>query len=177
MLLRDADIEAAIREGLGKAMQAGGIHHCCRDGDHSFVDTAQPEQLLREHIGPVLTRSNAKSLTGLGIDLAYGVEAVFLMVFGSLEAVALPGNAMHQHGPTELLRLLESSFKGHDVMTIYRAYILQAQVGEHALWRQHIFQPHLDAVQDVIGRISPQWRTTDIALHQIQDLLVTGIRA
>ena len=105
VLFGDADIEAAIRERLGKTVQPRRIHHRCRNGDDAFVVTAQPEELLGEQLGPGLPGGSADGLAGGGVDLADGVEVVLLMVLGGLETVALAGDAVHQDWTAELLGL------------------------------------------------------------------------
>jgi hypothetical protein len=52
VLLGNPDVEAAIRECLGKSVQARRIDHRGRNGDDSFVRTTQPEQLFGEQFGP-----------------------------------------------------------------------------------------------------------------------------
>jgi hypothetical protein len=104
-----------------------------------MATTRSPQKLLGEQVGPGLPGgSPADRLTGLGVDLANGVEAILLMVLGSLEAVAFAGDAVHENRTVELLGLLEGSLDRWYVVAIDRPHVLQAQVGEHALWRQYV---------------------------------------
>ena len=62
-------------------------------------------------------------------------------------------------------------------MTIDRPDVLQAQVREHPLRCQHVLQPDLDAMQDVVRGVADQGRPADTAFHQLQELLVARVGA
>ena len=112
MLLGDSDVEAPVGERRGEAVQPGRVEHGRGDGDDPHVSAAQPQQLLGEHLGQRLPGDTAHRLAGQGVDLADGVEAVLLVVLRGLEALALAGDAVHQHGTAELPRLLERAGPG-----------------------------------------------------------------
>ena len=90
---------------LCKPVQPGRIHHRCRNGDDSFILTAQLEEFVGEQLGPGLPRVPADGLTGRGVDLADRVEVVLHVVLRGLETVALAGEAVHQNWTAELLGL------------------------------------------------------------------------
>ena len=61
VLFGDADVEAAIGKRLCKPVQPGRIHHRCRNGDDSFILTAQLEELVGEQLGPGLPGVHRRS--------------------------------------------------------------------------------------------------------------------
>ena len=175
MLLGDPDVEAAVGERLGESMQAGRVHHRRGDRDDLLVGAAQPEELLGEDIGPGLPGARGERRAGDRVDLADRVEAILVVVLGRLEAVALAGQAVHEHRPAELAGLLERPLERSDVVTVDRPDVLQAQVGEHPLRGEHVLQPDLDAVQDVVRHVAQQRCAVHPALDHVEDLLVPRV--
>ena len=145
------DVEAAVGEGRGEAVEPGGVDHGRTDRDDALVEHAEFEQLLGEDVGPLHGPGTAQGGSRTGVDLADGVEAVLDVVLGGLEAVALLGQAVHEHRPAELLGLTERPLDRLLVVTVDRADVLQPEVGEHALRRDHVLEPDLEPVQEVVG--------------------------
>ena len=177
VLLGDADVEAAVGERLGEPVQPGRIEHRGGDRHHPLVGAAQPQQLLGEHLGPGLPGRSPERLAGHRVDLADRVEAVLLVVLGRLEALALAGQAVHEHRAAELPRLLQRALHRGDVVTVDRPDVLQTQVGEHPLRSEHVLQPDLDPVQHVVRRVADQRRPAHAALDHVEDLLVARVGA
>ena len=92
----------------------------------------------------------AERRAGPGVDLADRVEPVLDVVLGRLEAVALLGQAVHQHRTAELLGLPQGPLDGGLVVPVDRSDVLQSEVGEHALRRDHVLEPDLESVQQVV---------------------------
>ena len=143
----------------------------------SLVGAAQPEKLLGEDIGPGLPGARGERRAGDRVDLADRVEAILVVVLGRLEAVALPGQAVHEDRSTELAGLLERPLERADVVTVDRPDVLQTQIGEHPLRGEHVLQPDLDPVQDVVRDVAQQRRPAHPPLDHIQDLLVPRVGA
>src|SRR5512133_4135287 len=97
------------------------------------------------------------------------------MVLSGCEAVALARYAVHQNRTAELLGLPQGTLNGCNVVTIDWSDVFQAEVGEQPLRRENVLQPDLDAMQDVVRGIADQRCAADVALHQVQDLLVTRV--
>ena len=164
-------------KGLGEPVQPGGIEHRGGDRDHPLVDAAEAEQFLGEHVGPGLSAHRAQRGAGRRVDLADRVEAILLVVLGGLEAVALAGQAVHQHRAAELLGLVQRPLHRGDVVAVDRADVLHAQIREHALRGEHVLQADLDPVQQVVRGAADQRRAADIALDHVEDLLVLRVGA
>ena len=177
MLFGDTDVEAAIGKRPGKPVQPCRIDHRCGNGDDSLVVAAQPKEFLGEQLGPGLASRSPDGLAGNGVDLADGVEAILFMVLGGLETVALARDAMHQDRTAEPLGLPQRTLHLGNVVTIDWPDVLQAQVREQPLRCQHVLQPDLDAMQDVVRGVADQGRPADTAFHQLQKLLVARVGA
>ena len=54
VLLGDADVEAAVGEGVGEPVQSGRVDHRRGDRHDPLVVGAEPDQLLGEDVGPGL---------------------------------------------------------------------------------------------------------------------------
>ena len=70
VLLGDADIEGALREGLGEDVDAGARRHRRGDGDDAIVFRRFLDQALAEHLG-------VGRRVGLGLGLAAGNDVEF----------------------------------------------------------------------------------------------------
>ena len=177
MLLGDADVHHPFREGGGEPVETGRVDHRRADGDDPLVHRPQLEDLLGEHVGPLDRAGTADGHAGLGVDLADRVEAVLLVVLRRGVAVALAGQTVHQDGSTELLGVPQRAFDGRLVVTVDRADVLQPEIGEHALRRDHVLEPALDAVQQVVGGAPEQRRPVDLLADELEHLLVPGVGA
>src|SRR5450755_4165883 len=84
---------------------------------------------------------------------------------------------MHYDWATKALRLCERLFERRDVVAVDRADVLQAQVFEKSLWRQHIFESALDAVQRIEEWFTDQRCAPENFLDLLQRLLIPRVRA
>lgn len=67
--------------------------------------------------------------------------------------------------------------QGGDVVPIDRAGVLDAEIGEHRLRGEHVLDPGLESVQQVVGGPADQGQPGDGALDQAERLLVAMVRA
>ncbi len=100
VLLGDADVVDAVREGLGELVEADRLEHGRGDGDDVLALLAELEHLLAEDARPV-GAGGGDGQAGVGVDLADGVEAVGLVLEGGLVAAALLGEAVHDDRAAE----------------------------------------------------------------------------
>ena len=137
VLLGDAHIEAAVREGLLEEVQARAVQHGGGDADNLLVGAGQLHQGLAEHAG-VAGRGGLRwvhhdlgDLAGLGVE---GRDAVPLhrVLHGGLVAVALLGLHVQQHRAVLhlLLGLGQGLGGGVHIMAVHGAQVAEAQVLE-----------------------------------------------
>lgn len=77
---------------------------------------------------------------------------------------------MHDDRPAEALGPLQGGLQGLDVVAVDRAYVLQAEVLEHALRGDEVLQPLLGAVQRLVQRLPDDGSA-------LQDVLAAGQEA
>ena len=176
MLFGDAHVKDPVREGGREAAQAGGVQH--GGGQRNDVLTALPKlhHGFSEGVGPRGLTDADRAPREL-VDLADGVEAVFLVVLGRLEAATLAGHAVDDDRAAELPGLLEVVGQRANVVTVQRAHVLDAEVGKHRLRRQHVLDASLDPVHDVVDGAAEHRDALDRALDEAQRLLVTVVGA
>ncbi len=171
VLLGDADVVHAVREGLGEPVQADGLEHGGGDGDDVLALLAEPDHLLAEDGGPVGAGGGDRQAR-VGVDPADGVEAVRLVLEGGLVAAALLGEAVHDDGAAEPLGAGQRGLQGLDVVAVDRADVLQAEVLEHALRGDEVLQALLGAVQGVEERLAHDRGAVEDLLGAGQEALV-----
>ena len=133
MLFGNADIEGAIGEGLGEAVDAGARRHRGGDRDDLVVDLRFLDQLRGKD---VLVARRA----GLGLDLRAGDDVEFLDAvvfvlggFGGAVALALLGHDMDDDRTFGgIADVFEHRHQMFEVMAVDRANIVETQFLEQA---------------------------------------------
>ena len=128
MLLGDSDVEHAVGEPLGHAVQSGGSQHRSGDADQPFVSLGESNELIGEHIRPGGRRRRLERFPGLGIDLPDRVELVGGVAACRLVPAALVGDRVHDHGGTVVFRLAQRRLHGVLVMTVDRTDVLDLEI-------------------------------------------------
>ena len=97
-------------------------------------------------------------LTGDRVDRDRRVHLLGLVGFGRGVAHPLAGSDVHKHRAAEAAGMPQRGFHGAFVVTVDRADIFQAQVGEQQLRRQRVLDARLDAVHEAVGDLAEQWQ-------------------
>jgi hypothetical protein len=84
---------------------------------------------------------------------------------------------VHQHRAAEPLGLRERLLDLSAVVSVDGADVLEPEVLEHALRREHVLEALLDAVQGLVERLPDQRRAAERALDQLEGLFVAGVGA
>ena len=100
------------------------------------------------------------------------VHLVGLVVLGRRVAVTLAGDAVHDHRTVEAARQPERVLHRRDVVPVDRSDVLQPEVLEHALRRQHVLHAALHAVQRLVERRPDDRDPRQVVLHAAEHALV-----
>ncbi len=149
VLLGDADVVDAVREGVGELLQADGLEHRGGDRDDVLALVAEGDHLVAEDGGPVGAGGLDRE-AGVGVDGADAVEAVGLVLEGGLVAAALLGEDVDDHRAAEPLGAGQRGLRRLDVVAVDRADVLEAEVLEHALRGDEVLEALLRAVQRLV---------------------------
>ena len=148
-----------------------------RDGDDPLVHRPELDHLLGEDVGPVTAPGPPIATPVLASILPTAWKRSSSWFSAGGVAVALAGQAVHQDGSAELLGLPQRSLDRRHVVTVDRTDVLQPEIGEHALRRDHVLQPDLDPVQQVVGGAPEQRCPVDLLADELEDLLVPRVGA
>ena len=100
------------------------------------------------------------------------------MILRRLESLALAGDAVHDDRLPELAGLLQQIRQGSDVVPVDGAGVLDAEVGEQAvLGRQHVLDPGLEAVHQVVERAPDEGHRLHRAFDEAERLRVARVGA
>ena len=151
MLLGDADVEAAVREGLGERGEPRRAEH--RRGDRDDVAARVPERhhLLGEHRRPA-HRRGPRGATRLGVERRRAVHLLGDVVLRGRVAAALPGDGVHDHRTAEVPGPAQRRLHGRHVVPVDRPEVLEPEVGEQLLRAQRVLHPGLERVQPGVDR-------------------------
>ena len=133
MLLRNANVEHALRVLLGELVQPGRPEHRRGDTHQSRVPISECDDLVGEHRRPRGLARGVDGLAGFRIDLPDRVELVCRVGESRLVAATLFRDRMHDDRSAVVLRLLQFLGEGFYVVTIDRPEILDIEVGVQRL--------------------------------------------
>ena len=167
VLLGDADVEAALREGLGEQVEPGAGRHGGVDRDDPVVGRRLADQLLGEHRG-VAGRVRLGLVLRAGDDVELG-DAVILVggTLGRPVALALLGHDVDQHRPAVagVADVLQHRDQVVEIVAVERADIVEAQLleqraaggqaaGELLGARGHGLQPRREILGQLLGDVA-----------------------
>ena len=135
MLLGDPHIEILVRMMRLEAVETGAVGHGGGDGHHLRIEVGQLHQGIGEHLG-VRAAAQRLCLAGFGIVGTKPMK-LLLLLHGRLEAFALLGEHVQQHGTVLLLEKFERFDQRGDVVPVDGAKVLQPQVLEDDAGPQH----------------------------------------
>ena len=85
------------------------------------------------------------------MDFADRMEAVCDVFFRRSVSAPLLRDGVDNDGLVQAARPRQRGFHRNDVMPVDRSQILQPQILEHDLWRQHVLDSHFQSVQRFEG--------------------------
>ena len=132
MLLGDADIEAALGEDFGEAVEPGARRHGRGDGDDLVVGARLLDQRIGEDLGVARRRAGGLRFLRAGhdIELADAVELVG-RDFGRPVALALLGHDMDQDRPVlHGAHIAQHGKQMIEIVPVDRADIIEAELLE-----------------------------------------------
>ena len=132
MLLGDADIEAALGENLGEAVEPGARRHGRGDGDDLVVGARLLDQGIGKHLGVARRRAGGGGFLRPGddVELADAVEFVGGDLGGAV-ALALLGDDVDQDRPVlHGAHIAQHGQQVIEIMPVDRADIIEAELLE-----------------------------------------------
>ena len=135
VLFGDAHIEVLIGMVRLEAVETGAVGHGGGDGHHFGIVVGQLHQRVGEDFG-VSAAAQRLGLAGLRIVRAQAVK-LLLLLHGGLEALALLGEHMQQHGAVLLLEEFESLDQRGGIVAVDGAVVFQAEFLEDDAGPQH----------------------------------------
>ncbi len=106
----------------------------------------------------------------------HGMHLVGFVVLGRRIAHALAGDDVHDHRSVEAPRVAQCTFHGVLVVSVDRADVLQAEVGEHHLRRQRVLDARLDAVHALVAELADDRHAPDGLAALLENLLVARLQ-
>ena len=101
------------------------------------------------------------------------MHLIGLIVLGRRIAVTLPGDRVHDHRTVEAASKSERVLHCRDVVSVHRPDVLQPEVFEHALRRQHVLHPAFHAVQRLVEGRAHDGDPRQVVLHTAEHALVS----
>jgi hypothetical protein len=96
---------------------------------------------------------------------------------GGGEALALGGDHVHDHRGLESPRVPQRRLDRVLVVSVDRAHVLQAEVGEHDLRRQRVLDADLDAVHALVEELAEEGQATNGLAALLEQTLVARLQA
>ncbi len=176
MLLGDTHVVETIGEAFGERPQPGRVAHRRRDRGDVVALLADRDDLIGEHRGPG-TPGRGPRMPGDRVETAGLVHLVGDVVLGRRVAVALAGDAVHNHRAVEAARKPERALEVVDAVPVDRAEVLQPQVLEHALRLKQVLDAALHPVQRIEDRRADHRRAVEGAAHGAEHPFITRTQA
>ena len=175
MLLGDADVEEPVRVQLTEGRQTGRAGHGRGDRDDIAATLGDLDQLIGEGARPAGS-GNGGRLPGERVDDAAGVHLFGLIGLGGRIAHAFARDDVHDDRCVEAAGMSQRGFHGVLIVTVDRAHVLQAQVGEHGLRLQRVLESRFDAVHALIADLADERHTAHHVAAPFQEFLVAGLQ-
>jgi len=171
VLFGDPDVDDAVGELLAHRAQPHGLQHRRGDRDDVVALPGDLQDLLGEHGRPPEPGGH-HGQAGLGVDDPDRVEAVRHVVERGLVAAALLGDGVDDHRRLVGPGAGEGELHRHDVVPIHWTDVLDAEVLEQSLGREHVLHALLQPVQRLIRHPARGAATQQGALAPVEGLLV-----
>ena len=171
MLLGNAHVKRAVGELLGEFSKASRAGHSSSDGDDILALFCRFDEVLGEHLGPS-GLGGLERLASDGINHTGGMHLIRNVVLSRGKALALLGHGVHDDRSAVILGITQGVLHLLQVMAIYRADVLDAQLGEHLVRNDGVLHALLQAVHDLEHAVPDPPHVAERILAGVHDLVI-----
>ncbi len=175
VLLRDPDVEEAVRVPVAERGETGGSRHGRRDRHDVRAVGGEGDEFAREDRRPVGC-GDGDGAAGQRVDDARGVHLVGDVVLGVRVAHAFARDGVDDDRSAVGLRAAQCRLHGRLIVPVDRAEVLDPEVGEHHLRADGVLQPGFHAVQHGVRGRADHRDVPDDAATRVERAFVSRLQ-